>query len=74
MGKLIQLGCVHECLIPSAIADPNPKYLHGKEFVMFGLLILWFVLNWEAMILERTTHHLADVNNDPFSQLIAIIH
>lgn len=31
---------------------PNPKYLHGKKFVMFGLLFLWFAVNWEAMILR----------------------
>lgn len=74
MGKLIQLGCVHECLSPIVVVDPNPKYLHGKEFVMFGLLIFWFALDWEAVIFRRTTHHLADVNNDPFLLLTTIKH
>lgn len=41
---------------------------------MFGYLFFLLVLNWEAMILRRTTHHLDNVNNDLFSQMTLIKH
>ena len=54
--------------------DPSPKYLCGRELVVFGLIFFWCALNWEAMILGRAAHQLTNTNHDPFFQITTINH
>ncbi|KAL4579655.1 hypothetical protein LXL04_015811 [Taraxacum kok-saghyz] len=52
--------------------DPSPKYICGRELVVFGFIFFWCVLMWEVMIFGSVTHQLTNTDHDPFFQIVAI--
>lgn len=46
-----------------------PKYSRVMGVLMFGLILFWCALNWEALMMGHVDHQFTNTNHDPFFRL-----